>query len=173
MYIPPVKVFSPIPIEGLVPREIADGVRKRLKTLTWLFCPENELPPDSVSKQLKVESTNDGDLLLRWRPRMRYPPRMYNLRNELDEQISVTRVGLKYMSDQSESTQMALNVLDECVDGVGFIRGFERDNMGFPVVMAAASTIAEMTGGAIATNGFGWFVPDETDLKCIHRSSAG
>jgi hypothetical protein len=171
MNIPLVKVFTPTPIGMLSAGELVIGIEKRLKRLTYLFCPEKELPPDSVLETLKVESNSNGDLLIRWRPRMKYPPRVYEFGPELESQLATTRCGIKHLC-QNEPHQEAIRILDECTDGAGFFQGYARDDMGWPVVMAAAATIVERAGGAIVTNGLGWYVPDDNDLTCIFRPSS-
>ena len=58
-------------------------------------------------------------------------------------------------------------VIDSAVDGVGFFRGYDRDDKGWPLVMAAACAVVDQAGGMIVTNGYGWFCPLGNEVKCV------
>lgn len=163
MWIPDVRVFSPKRISALTVDILQAGIERRLAILTYLFCPEEEIEPTIILNQLRIENAQDGQLQIRWRPRMRYPPRGYRFGEELKDQLQMASYGLR--SYPAETVAEARRIIDAAVDGVGFIQGYTRDNMGWPVVMAAAATIVEQAGGAIVTNGYGWFVPAGNEVQ--------
>lgn len=165
MYYPNVSVFAPIEIKSLSADVILSGLAQRLELLTYLFCPDEETDPKEILDNIQIETTDAQELKLRWRPRMRYPTRVYKFENELSEQIKMRKFGLE--SYTSNAAAKAKPMLESWVDGVGFTQSFTRDDMGWPVVMAAASAIAEKFEGVIVTNGYGWFVPSSNEVQLI------
>lgn len=165
MYIPQISIFSPAPIETLTAARLRTGIEQRLPLLTYLFCPEDELEPEAVLKQLRIEETENGELKLRWRPRMRFPPRAYRFADELQAQLESARFSLRFYP--ADITGKARDFLSAAVDGVGFHQGYTRNDMGWPVVMAAAATLVDQAGGVIVTNGHGWFVPSGNEVQWL------
>ncbi len=164
MYIPPVSVFAPSTIE-LDADAVQAGIEQRLSLLTYLFCPEQEKEPNAVLERLRIETSDDGELVFRWRPRMRYPIRAYHFGKELPDQI---RIRQEYSGNRPpKQQQLEAELFAAAADGVGFLYGYERDNMGWPLVIAAAAKLAEQSNGAIATTGHGWFVPDGNEVRKI------
>lgn len=165
MNVPTVSVFTPTPISSFNAESIASGIEKRLALLTSLFCPEEELPPELVLEQLRIEETNPLELKVRWKPRMRYPVRAYKFGDELAEQKQTAAFGLSWYA--AAEVVEPQRIIDSAVDGVGFFHGYDRDDMGWPVVIAAAASLVDEAGGAIVTNGYGWFVPTDNEVKWI------
>jgi hypothetical protein len=165
MYIPTVRVFTIAPITALTVEAMRVGIEHRIALLTYLFCPEDEQPPESVLEQLRIESISDDELKLRWKPRMRYPPRAYRFGDELTDQKQMAKFGLRSYTEQIVAEHHKM--IDSAVDGAGFFQGYDRDDMGWPVVMAGASALVDQAGGVIVTNGYGWFVPSGNEVRCI------
>lgn len=165
MNIPLVRVFTANAITSLTAEFLYSGIEKRLALMTFLFCPKEELPPEQVLEQLRIETTASGELKLRWKPGMQFPPRAYRFRTELAEQKQMAEFALD--SYPAEAVVEFRQVIDSAADGAGFFQGYDRDDMGWPVVMSVAATLVEQAGGLIVTNGYGWFVPTGNEVKCV------
>src|SRR5437868_9191899 len=96
MNIPDVSVFAPIPITTLTIDAMREGIERRLTVLTCLFCPQFEVEPETILKSLKIEGGATDEVVVRWRPRMRYPTRAYRFASELREQLEMARFGLNW-----------------------------------------------------------------------------
>lgn len=165
MVIPTICVFSPRLITSLTEPLLHAGIEQRLPLLTYLFCPEDELPPESVLAQLRIETNAADELKLRWKPRMRYPVRAYKFGEELAQQKQMATFALRSYPEDVAARHRA--VIDSADDGVGFFQGYDRDDMGWPLVIAAACALVDQAGGVIVTNGYGWFVPSGNEVKCV------
>lgn len=165
MNIPEISVFTTAPIELLTVDSLRAGIERRLELLTYLFCPDDEIEPAVLLKQLRIEETSDGTLIIRWRPRMRYPIRVYRFGEELEEQLEMASFVLD--SYPAKSIKTPLRIIESAVDGVGFWQGYDRDDMGWPVVIAAASTLVDQAGGAIVSGEYGWLVPHGNEVRWI------
>jgi hypothetical protein len=165
LWIPDVLVFSPKKIERLNPAVIRTGIEQRLSLLTYLFCPDDEEEPNVVLQRLRIEVVSENELKIRWRPRMRYPTRMFRFGDELHDQIETKASGINSYSKLQK--RRAQQILGSTVDGVGFLQAYDRGNMGWPVVIAAAAALVEQVGGVIVTNGFGWFLPYGNEVRVL------
>jgi hypothetical protein len=165
MWIPKVSVFTPKLIEGLRPEMIHAGIKKRLALLTYLFCPDEEEEPELVLRRLRIEAVRENELKIRWRERMRYPTRLYRFGAELARQIAGVNFGLQSLSKSKR--RRPEQILHSAIDGAGFLQSYDRGNMGWPVVIAAAAALVEQAGGVIVTNGSGWFIPSGNEVKRI------
>ena len=143
MNVPEIRVFAPDPLPPLTPDWLRAGIEDRLALLTYLFCPEQEEPPEAVLARLRVEKGAAGTLRVRWRPRMRYPIQVYRFGAEFADQR-----GMVLSEGDGDERRWRLA---EAVDGVGVFQGYERDSMGWPTAMAVAATVAASSRGFVVT----------------------
>ena len=165
MYFPEISVFAPREIQSLTADLIRAGIEQRLELLTYLFCPEQESEPEEILNSLCVETTESQELKIRWRPRMRYPTRAYKFGDQLIEQIKMNKFAMQSYSNNDVA--IAAPLLDSWEDGVGFCQGYTRDDMGWPVAFAAATAIAEKSGGVIVTSSYGWYLPSGNEVRLL------
>src|SRR5262245_5942992 len=48
-------------VASITPRQLREGIGKRLHLLTYLFCPPNEEDPDSVLRRLRIENSGTAN----------------------------------------------------------------------------------------------------------------
>ncbi len=159
MNIPAIRVFAPVPLPPITPGSIHAGIVERLPLLTALFCPTREEPAEVVLARLRVVAGDAGTVCVRWRPRMRYPIRVYRFGDEFDEQ----REMVLSAGDGGERVRR----LADAIDGVGVFHGYDRDDMGWPTAMAVAATLAAVGGGFVLTSTGQWYTPNGLDLRPI------
>ena len=147
MDIPTIRVFTAERMPLLSPDRIRAGIEDRLALLTYLFCPDKEENPVAVIARLRVEAGPGNEVRIRWRPRMRFPIRVYRFGPELPDQLA------SVAADYDEQRQY----LAAATDGAGLFQGYERNDMGWPTALAVAAVLAEARGGIIATSTSGWF----------------
>jgi len=165
-------------VAAVTPAELRDGIAARLRSLTYLFCPEDEEDPDAVLARLRITAPVAGDSFqryeLRYRPgpvglvlAERYPDR--GSADEVDADVLAPRAGAgetdvspvrDLLADVTETVSMGLKAHD--------VRG-----MGFPLAVAAAATLVERAGGVIRSGSYSWMVPDGRDVRILAEYEVG
>ena len=96
---------------------------------------------------------------------MRYPTRACKLGDQLEEQIKMAKFAMQSYSNNVLAIVAPLR--DSWEDGVGLFQGYTRIDMGWPVVLAAATAIAEKSGGVIVTSAYGWYLPSSNEVRLL------
>jgi hypothetical protein len=162
-----IRTFSTVSFGDLNAAALRDGIAKRLTLLTYLFCPDDEEDPDAVMARLRIEPVDANAFRLfcsqdaskfvhtaRWKGD--------RAREEANEELErVTR----YPDPGVETVR---RVLTDCAETIGFQLTFsDRDNMTWPVGIAAAAHYAELVGGVINADDEGWMVPSGKEVSVI------
>jgi hypothetical protein len=177
--IPHIVVFVRTHLGKLDPALVAKGVHERLTLLTYLFCPEQEEPPDKVLKRTRIESSGDDSLTIRWRPaRSRFPLRVDlvkgpRFRSRTINTLAALQRGVECGDYSDAQAGPVRNVLAQAIECVGFfLSPVDRRGMGWPVAIAAAAKLAEVGNAVIGTNGSGWMVPHGNEVSWILRPTS-
>ena len=155
-------------VATVTPDDLKAGIAKRLKLLTYLFCPEDEEDPDQVLSRLRIENRSAdnsfGEFLLYYRQDSaafihvgRYGPEAVD---ELEESLQSRRDA----KGIGQIRQMLAGVKED----VSFdLKASDARGMGFPLAIAGAAYLVEQAGGLIQSGTYTWMVPDGAEVRIL------
>jgi hypothetical protein len=158
-----VHAFCHRPVDDVTPEILVAGIRERLKSLTYLFCPEDEEEPSEVAARLRVEVTEPTRWRISYRSRS-FMPTSFHGRDALDELETEILPGLRAPALEKVKPLLAAATCDVSFD----LKPSDVRGMGFPVAIAAAATFVARAGGVIQSGNYSWMVPSgkEVDIIC-------
>lgn len=162
-----VHAFCNESVESVTPDELITGIARRLKLLTYLFCPDDEEDPEAVLSRVRIENPSGDPFFGLYQLRYRsnsggFIPIGRNGRGailELDEELAHRR---------EPGVQRIREMLREASDHVTFsLRSSDVSGMGFPLCIAAAAYLVELKGGVIQSGTYSWMAPHGNEVRTI------
>jgi hypothetical protein len=166
------EVFCQNHLDEISPEALSTGIAKRLATLTYLYCPDDEEEPDVVLKRLRIRTDPTlPDVFFihaRWEPerfirmdRCRASTAREDVKEKLErlnrlpnqEDPDLKRV-LQFLNATKESVALELKYSDT-------------QTMGWPVAVAAAAWIAEIGSGMIRSEDGEWMISTAHEIAYI------
>jgi hypothetical protein len=143
--------------------ELQRGITKRLRPLTYLFCPEDEEAPDVVLARFRIEQRSAGTWLLRHRNDDAFINISFYGRDALDELETDILPRLKANGLDRVKALLAAATCDVSFAlTVSDVRG-----MGFPLAIAAAATLVARAGGVVQSGSYSWMIPEGNEVKIL------
>jgi hypothetical protein len=155
-------------VASVTPRELAEGIAKRLKLLTYLFCPEEEEEPDEVFARLKIEDLSADGTFRTFAMHYRANSPVFITINRSD------RGGIDELLEDilADRTEPELDIIRPMLatptEDVSFcLKAHDVEAMGFPLSIAAAAYLVEKAGGIIQSGDYSWMVPRGREVEII------
>jgi hypothetical protein len=161
-------------VAAVTPDNLRAGIAERLKTLTYLFCPEDEEEPDVVLTRLRVSRCDLGR-------EERRPPWHITYRDDLPPIVISQAGGAEcqgiIQEDVEEwaigtmagtAAEQIRGILARATEDVSFcLKAAHVDGMGFPIAIAAAAYLVDLAGGVIRSGQASWMVPRGKEVEII------
>ncbi len=148
---------------------LQSAIAKRLKWLTYLFCPEEEEEPDDVLARLRVEKYEGsrGPIFnLHYRTDTGFISCDSYLDADAQEEVEELREFIE--ERQGPDAEKVRAVLSKAVQTVGFeLKASDARSMGWPLAIAAAAWIAEEGAGLLQADGQGWMAPSGSEVEML------
>ena len=162
-----VRTFLPKPLGPLDPNVCRSGITQRLALLTYLFCPDEEEEPEDVLDRLRIEAENSDNLRIYFRAEAdRFVPVKRYSGDSADEEVKEALEDIARYPDAG--ADRVREVLSRTVETVGFeLKYSDVEGMGVPVTVAAAAKLAELVGGVISADDYGWMVPSGNEVEIL------
>lgn len=162
-----VRTFSPKPLGPLDPKVFHSGISQRLSLLTYLFCPDEEEEPEDVLARLRIEVEDSDNLNIYYRADAdRFIPVERFSGDNAAEEVAEALEAIE--QNQDAGAARVREVLARTVETIGFeLKYSDVEGMGVPVTVAAAAKLAELVGGMINADGYGWMVPSGNEVDFI------
>jgi len=162
-------------VASVTTQELTSGIAERLKSLTYLFCPDKEENPDVVLARLKIEDrSTDGTFrvfLIYYRSDS---PLFIRVDRIDDARGSIEEFDGDVLAHRSEPAIARIRqMLKVAKEQVSFcLKADDVDSMGFPLSIAAASYLVKRVGGVIQSGNYSWMVPSGKEVDILAEFSA-
>jgi hypothetical protein len=160
------------PVGSVTPAALRDGIATRLRSLTYLFCPEDEENPDAVLARLRITAPVAGATFQRYELHYRPGPTWFLLAERFPDRGSADEVDAEILAPRDEAGETDVTaVRDLLVDvtetvSIG-LKPHDVRGMGFPLAIAAAATLVERAGGVIRSGSYSWMLPSGSDVRIL------
>jgi len=156
-------------VASVTPQDLSAGIAERLKSLTYLFCPEKEEDPGEVLARLKIEDkSSDGTFqvfLIHYRADSPLFIRMERI-TDAEGQMAEVREALSAQSGPGiAKVNDLLSKTQECVSFC--LKADDVNSMGFPLTIAAAAYLVKKAGGIILSGNYSWMVPSGKEVDIL------
>jgi hypothetical protein len=171
-----VTVFCQDSVATATPPAMVAAIRKRLRFMTNLLCPDEEEPPDEVLGRLRIEDARGGGTFERFHIYYRADGRRFLPAERWAGQACAQEVAetLEILEAEAGERKGDLDqvrrVLAGTKESVAFeLKASDFRGMGWPVSVSAAAWLAEMSRGLIRDDAGRWMVPEEKDVTFLVR----
>lgn len=160
------------------PDDLRNGIAKRLRALTYLYCPEDEEEPDVVLSRMRIEAfaQRQGVWILYAR---KEPDRFIRIeRSRVNSNHEEIQEQLQRLDDLADQERPELQQIREFLYSVKEVflielKSSDLETMAWPVAVAAAAWFAEMGSGFIRNEDNQWLVPNNRDVTLIFNPTGG
>ena len=162
-----VHAFCNDSVHDVSPNALREGIAQRLKSLTYLFCPEDEEDPAKVLQRLEIEDQAADDPFGVFRMRYRTDDESF-IRIERSDRAGVDELDRELQARNDTRLADIRRRLSAVTEDVSFcLKAADVRGMGFPLAIAGAAYLVERAGGLIQSGHYSWMEPAGSDVRII------